>query len=355
MSQLLDSITRRVAGTAFGMPESAAEKVFGPPPTNDRGTPLDHQFHVLLSLQRLLGQAELHERGVEGARDYFRQVTRVFDRPGPGLAQVRDRRIDGPDGPIDLRIYRPRLGEQLPACVFYHGGGFVIGGLETYDGLCRTLASRGACTVVSVDYRLAPEAPFPAAIDDALAAFRWTRGHAEALGIDRTRMAVAGDSAGGNIATVVAQRQVADGEAPPDLQLLIYPKTDQGEGGEEGYPSREHFAEDFYLTWSMAEWFAAHYLSAADVAPAADPRVSPIRFDRLGELPPAVVVTAGFDPLRDEGRAYAERLDAAGVSVVHRRFERLVHGFVTTTGVIDAAARATADVAELFRAELHRL
>ena len=342
MTRLLDGV--------FGAPEPLVETLFGSPPRHDRGAPLDPQLHVLLSLQQILDPPDLHERSVEGAREYFAHINRLFDRTPPSVETIDDRTIEGPAGELDLRVYHPggERGSQLPGCVFYHGGGFVVGDIETYDGLCQTIAARANCGVVSVEYRRAPEHPFPAAIDDATAAFRWVRDHAERLGFDPTCLTVAGDSAGGNIATVVCQRQLADDRPLPEGQFLLYPKTDH----RSGYRSRERFAEDFYLTDAMIAWFSEQYLGGTGVDAETDPRVSPLQFDRLDEMPPAVVATAGFDPLRDEGKAYAERLRSENVPVVHRRFDRLVHGFATMGGVIDAAARATTDIIDIFRREL---
>jgi acetyl esterase len=342
MRTLSEQLVTRFLDGLFGLPESVVETCFGPPPVHDRGAPLDLQLHVLLSLQRLLDPDELHERGVEGARDYFRQATRLFERSPPGDVAVEDDAIDGPAGSIPVRLYDPGGGPERPGCLFFHGGGFVVGDLDGYDGFCRLLARRADCRVLSVGYRRAPEHRFPAAIEDAVAAFRVARAIADDFGFDPDRLAVAGDSAGGNIATVVCQRQIEAGRPTPDVQFLFYPKTDH----RSGYDSRERFAENFYLTDAMIEWFSDQYLSGTGVDTRRDPRVSPLRFDRLDAMPPAVVATAGFDPLRDEGEAYVERLRAADVDVVHRHFDRLVHGFVTMGGVVEAAARATADMLE---------
>ena len=345
-------VQRLLVDKLLGMPRPAARRLFGPPPTNDRGARLDWQLHVLLSLKELLGVPDLHAHPLEKARDIYNQSCRVFARPGCQVAEVREVEIPGPAGTVPARLYRPTEAETLPGVVFYHGGGFTIGTLDGYDSLCRHLADRGGCLVASVDYRLAPEHPFPAAVDDALAAYRWMRERAGTLGVDPDRIAVAGDSAGGNIAAVTSHRAVDRDLAPPALQLLIYPKTDEGGS----YASRRHFDEGFYLPWELVEWFSDHYLAGADFdGPAADhPHISPIVYERPGQLPPTIVVTAGFDPLRDEGEAYADRLEAHGVRVMRHRRDRLVHGFVTMGGVVDAAARAMGDIAEALRRELHR-
>ena len=343
---------RLLVANLLGMPQPAVRRLFGPPPTNDRGAPLDWQLHALLSLKERLGIPDLHAHELEEAREIYDQSCRVFDRPGCEMAEVRDIDIPGPAGTVPVRLYRPTEAETLPGVVFSHGGGFTIGTLDGYDSLCRHLADRGGCVVASVDYRLAPEHPFPAAVDDGLAAYRWMRERADDLGVEPDRIAVAGDSAGGNIAAVTSHRAVDRDLEPPPLPLLIYPKTD--EGGT--YASRRHFAEGYYLPWELVEWFADHYYGAADFEGAAadHPGISPIAYERPGRLPPTVIVTAGFDPLRDEGEAYADRLEAHGVRVLRHRRDRLVHGFVTMGGVVDAAARAVADIAETLRRELRR-
>jgi acetyl esterase len=341
-------LERYTVRSAVRMPRMLGERLFGAPPTNDLGVSLDYQTHMMLRLADYVGQPQLHELGTEGARAEYERTNLMCNLPVCKLREIEDRRIDGPHGSIPVRIYRPSHAPGLPACVYYHGGGFVIGGLDGYDGLCSALAERGRCVVVSVDYRLAPEHPFPAPIDDSLAAYRWVRDHADDLGIDAERIAVAGDSAGGNLATVVCQQLVEAGEVPPAYQLLIYPTTDQiGE-----YASHHHFGEGFLLTGAMMDWFTRTYLSGySDLD---DPRVSPLRFDRLDKLPPAKVITAGFDPLRDEGIAYATRLAEAGVTTVHRSFDRLIHSFITMGGLLDSAGHAVADIAHGLRDALHR-
>mgnify|MGYP006287175707 CR=1 FL=1 len=347
MQRLIDTVAKGTVDRLFGLPRPAVERLFGPPPTNDRGAPLDHQVHVLLSIMDRIGQPELHEMELAEARNTYHHSTRIFDLAPRPMARVEDRTIPGPGGPIPMRLYWPERDSQMPALVFYHGGGFVVGTLDAYDGLCRALAERLGALVVSVDYRLAPEAPFPAAIDDSAAAFEWVVQRAEHLGVDPQRVHVGGDSAGGNISTVVTQQCVAAGGPTPAGQLLIYPKTDQADG----YASRDHFAEGFFLSQGMADWFGAQYLDGAPINGHRheDHRVSPIAFDALHDLPPTMVVTAGFDPLRDEGEAYAARLANAGVDVRHHQQDRLIHGFITQGGVIDAAGRAVADIAAEYR------
>jgi acetyl esterase len=237
--------------------------------------------------------------------------------PGREVAQVEDRVVSG----VPVRIYRPSAPGPLPVVVYYHGGGFTICNLETHDGVCRMLANDSDAIVISVDYRLAPEHKYPAAVEDAYAALLWTAENAASLGGDATRLAVAGDSAGGNLSAVVAQR--ARDEAGPELifQLLIYPATDFA--GD--YPSRYENATGYFLTKVHVEWFAEQYLPSAEVA--GDPQVSPLRAGTLAGLPPALVITAEYDPLRDEGEAYGAGLAEAGVPVTVHRADGLFHGF----------------------------
>jgi acetyl esterase len=347
-----DRVARVLVDNLLSLPRPAAERLFGPPPTNDRGSPLDWQLHTLLSLKQWLGLPDLHEHELQEARETYERSCDIFDQPGPEMADVRDVQVPGPAGSIRIRLYRPTEADELPCCLYYHGGGFVIGTIEGYDGLCRHLADRAECVVASVEYRLAPEHPFPAAVDDGAAAYRWVRQHANELDLDSDRIVVAGDSAGGTIAAVTSQWALDHNFEPPHSQLLIYPKTD--EGGP--YPSREHFAEGFYLPRELLEWFTDHYLGEADFeGPSEDhPRISPIAYERPGDLPPTTVVTAGFDPLRDEGEAYADHLDDHGVRVVRHRLDHLIHGCINMSGVVDAASRAVADIAEMLRRELDK-
>jgi acetyl esterase len=230
--------------------------------------------------------------------------------------------------------------------VYFHGGGFVIGDLETHDAPCRMLCADGAQHVLSVAYRLAPEHPFPAAVDDAVAALGWAQAHAASLGADPSRVAVGGDSAGGNLAAVAAQRAAHEGR-PPIAQLLVYPVTD----GVERRPSDALFDEGWFLSQADRGTFAMHYHGAVAVAPD-DPRLAPLRAPDLSGLPPALVVTAGFDILRDEGEAYAEALRAAGTSARTLRVTGFGHGFIHVATVLPGARRAMRDVAAAWRAVL---
>jgi len=285
------------------------------------------------------------------ARRLYRESRAPLTPDPPAVESVQLRLAPGPGGPVPVRCYRPKgatKDERLPALLYFHGGGWVIGSLEAYDLPCRFFCARTGCAVVAVDYRLAPEHKFPAALDDAVASFRWLAQDAVELGIDPDRIVVAGDSAGGTLATVTAQK--VRGEArTPCLQWLIYPATDLAADT----PSHASCGQGFLLTQADMEWFRGLYLN--DLSEITDPRVSPLRTSDLSGLPPALIFTAGLDPLRDEGRAYAEKLATAGVKVVHREFESLIHGFVGMRGALQAAARAMDDMVAGLRHELARL
>jgi acetyl esterase len=250
-----------------------------------------------------------------------------------------------------LRLYKPfsLTGEQpaevLPCLVYFHGGGFTLGDLDSHDGLCRALSHQGQCALVAVDYRLAPENPFPAAVEDAIAAVQWVRSQAHALGLDGARLAVGGDSAGGALAAVVA---IALRNQSPALamQLLLYPVTDMAHE----LPSHDRLAQGYGLTREALLWFRANYLT--DLSQVADWRVSPLRADpaRLAGLPPACVITAGFDPLLDEGRRYAERLQAAGVPLTYECFGGMIHGFMLMTAHVAAGRHAIYRAGQSLRA-----
>jgi acetyl esterase len=266
-------------------------------------------------------------------------ASKAILQPDPEpVAELHDLSAPGPAGPIPLRLYRGRplaeTGAQ-PVVVYFHGGGWVIGDLESHDQLCRALANAVPCTVVAVDYRLAPEHKFPAAVEDAIAATRWIGENADQLKADAKRLAVAGDSAGGNLSAVVSIAARDSGGPMPVLQFLIYPGTDMAMQS----ASISRHAEQLPLTRKGMQWFVDHYLRGPqDVH---DWRASPLRTTNLRGLPPALIITAGFDPLGDEGEAFAKALSGAGVAVDLERFEGQIHGFITMGRIIADARRAT--------------
>lgn len=261
------------------------------------------------------------------------------------MAETRDFPLAGAAGDIKARYYRPpgeKPGEALPAVVYFHGGGWTCGDLDTHDSVCRGIAAYGRCAVVAVDYRMGPEHKFPAAVEDAIAAVRWVSANAGRFGIDADRLVVAGESAGGNLAAVVA---IALRDSGPALamQVLVYPVTDQASDTE----SLRRFASGYSLTLGLLRWYQGHYLR--DERDRADWRASPLRARDHSRLPHAYVLTAGFDPLLDEGKAYADRLTRAGVSVVYECFEGQMHGFLPMGGVIAAAGHAHYRIGQMLR------
>ena len=294
---------------------------------------LDPQARALIDLMVERAVPAVHTLTPADARRFYRE-RRFFTQPEPpAVGEVRALRTDGG---VPLRLYRPAAAGVHPVLVYFHGGGWTIGDLDTHDVLCRQLCVAAGAAVLAVDYRLAPEHRFPAAVDDCLAAVRWLRREAAALGLDGALVAIGGDSAGGNLAAAVALLLRDAGEAAPALQLLIYPATDQRAGA----PSHRSNAQGYLLTADSVAWYRGHYLP--DPAQWTDWRASPLLAPDLSRLPPALVLTAGFDPLRDEGRQYADALSTAGNRVQVVCFERQVHGFITMSKVIDEARTAVA-------------
>lgn len=310
--------------------------------------PLDPELAAMLEFLDSLGTPPMSQQTPAEARAGFRALT-VDMRPAetvPDVASVEDVTVPGATGPRPARVYRPATEGPLPTIVMFHGGGFVIGDLDTHDVTARTLANGADAVVVSVDYRLAPEHPWPAGIEDAIAATRWAASSLADLG-GSDQLAVAGDSAGGNISAVVAQTMRDEGVRLAG-QLLIYPVTDGGGS----YPSHEENATGYFLDLDTMIWFDRQYTGHLGEVDRRDPRLAPLH-GKLEELPPAVVVVAEFDPLRDDGLAYAEALAAAGVPVEVRTFDGLIHGFVDM-GRYSAAAQAAIDeTAAMFRTVLH--
>jgi len=279
---------------------------------------------------------------VEQAREQFRRSRIPFVAPPQAVGSAIDAAIPGPAGKLRIRAYRPlgsRPDEPLPAMVYFHGGGWVFGDLDSHDPLCRELSNLARCAVVAVDYRLAPEHRFPAAVEDATFAIRHVARHAAELSIDGSRLAAGGDSAGGNLATVAALTLRDQGGPQLRLQVLIYPVTDFSMDA----PSYGRIANGFTLTMERMRYFRESYLRGpADVS---DWRASPLRAGDVSRLPPALLIAASHDPLVDEGKAYADRLRAAGVPVTYTCYEGMVHGFVSMAGAIDAGHTAIAEAA----------
>ncbi|MCX7179269.1 MAG: alpha/beta hydrolase [Proteobacteria bacterium] len=309
---------------------------------------LDPQAQPRLGLVEASGLPPLHRLTATDARAAYTQRKGYTQAAPAAVAEVRNLEMPGPAGKIRLRLYRPSSAttELQPALVYYHGGGWTIGDLETHDVLCRDLALQSGCVVVAVDYRFAPEHPFPACVDDSLAAYRWVRTAATALSLDATRLAIGGDSAGGNLAAVVALALRDGGDSLPRFQLLIYPATDMRCVA----PSHVANGQGYLLTNDTVAYFRRHYIE--DSALWADWRASPLLHPDLSGLPPALIITAGYDPLRDEGRQYADALSTAGTSAQYVCFERQLHGFITMGRVLDEANTAVSLCAQALKRAL---
>jgi acetyl esterase len=299
--------------------------------------PLDPQARAFLDEMNSLGGQPLYTMGVDGARRVM-DLLATLRPPLAPVASAVDRRIPGPAGEIPVRVYTPNGTAPFPVLVYFHGGGWVIGGLETHDGVCRALADGAGCLVVSIDYRLAPEHRYPAAAEDCYAATRWTAAHAAELGADAARLAVGGDSAGGNLAAVVSLMARDRGGPPIAFQLLVYPVTD----ARADTSSYRDNAEGYLLTAGDMDWFWGHYLGD-DRANGAEPYASPLRATDVSRLPPALVITAEFDPLRDEGEAYAAHLKEAGVAARVTRYDGMIHGFFGMGHLMDKAKAAVTE------------
>ncbi len=342
------------------LPDAVKRLLLGRRTVTIDGNTLDTTLQFMLAAQRSAGVNGLvASSDVTVARSQLRKLSSMMDA---GIAAgVMDLSIPGPAGAIPVRHYTPvntvsvdssrkrtSAGSE-PLVVFFHGGGFVVGDLDTHDDLCRLMCRDAGVHVLSVHYRLAPEHPAPAAIEDCYAAYRWALEHAAELGADPARVAVGGDSAGGNLSAVVSQLARNEGVALPVLQLLLYPITNFAGDTR----SKTLFADGYFLTKMDMDWFQDNYLLGSPLD-ASDPRVSPLLADDLSGLPPAMVLTGGFDPLRDEGNQYAEALAAAGVPVDHRQFGPLVHAFANFFPLGGASATATAEVVSALRAHLGR-
>jgi acetyl esterase len=304
--------------------------------------PLDPQVKALLDFMATVEGKPLEEQSVEEARAQIMQL-RELAGPPADVAKVEDREIPGPGGPIPIRVYTPEGSGLRPVLVYYHGGGWVVGSRDLVDVPVRALANRSGCVVVSVEYRLAPEHKFPAAPEDCYAATRWVAENAAALGVDPNRLAVGGDSAGGNLAAAVSLMARDRGGPKIAYQLLIYPVTNR----DFTTRSYQENADDYLLTRNAMIWFWDHYLARPEDAWNA--YAAPLLAADLSGLPPARVITAEFDPLRDEGEAYAARLIEEGVPVELRRYDGMIHGFFQMGGTVDGGNLVVVESAAALR------
>ncbi len=341
-----DRLTRGAMTAAGSVPSTAIRLAAGTPTVVD-GQRLDPHFQLGLRMIGLLSEGEYEDMTVARARTALERSSFHVAGTPVQLASVRDVVLplgdDAASADLNARWYRPDDDEELPVLIYFHGGGWVLGSIDSHDSTCRYLARTGGLNVLSVDYRMAPEHLFPTAVDDALAAFRYVRDHARTLGVDPNRIAVGGDSAGGNLAAVVCQQTRGAGERSPDFQLLFVPATDMSARTR----SYELFKEGFYLTADTMGWYERTYIRSDEDR--LDPRASPLLAEDLSGLPPAHVATAGFDPLRDEGEAYARRMADAGVTVSLRRHPAMVHPFVNAVGAAPLARAALSEAVGALR------
>lgn len=307
---------------------------------------LDPEVAALLERAARSGRPTLESLSPPQAREEYRRSSKILNPDPPEVGSVENRSISGPRGPIGIRLYRPigsEATERLPALIYFHGGGFTVGDLDTHDYVCRSLANKARCAVMSVDYRLGPENKFPAAHEDAIAACRWASANANALHIDTRRLAIGGDSAGGTLsaATTLILRDAGDPRFA--LQLLIYPSARMPHT----MRSTEANGEGYLLTKHTLNYFRSNYLNGPQDY--GDWRCSPLLAPDHSQLPPALIITAGYDPLLDEGKAYAEKLAAAGVLVTYHCYEGMVHGFITMGRALSGAHQAIDECAAALR------
>ena len=335
------SVQRGLARVVDAVPSRAVARVVGTSLDID-GQTLDPHLALVLELEKRL---HAHDEGAtpDERRAANRVAAKIAAGPPLPIDSVTDLEVDGAVSTLRARHYAPEHPSGRPLLVFFHGGGWVVGDLDTHDQVCRLLCRYSDVQVLSIDYRLAPEHPFPAAVDDAVAAYEWAVAHDDMF--DAERLAVGGDSAGGNLAAVVAQHARDHGLTPPAAQLLLYPGTDSSRQR----PSKDLFAEGYFLTKKNMDWYWDAYSQGASRT---DPRLSPLCAESLEGLAPALITTAAFDPLRDEGEEYAGALRAAGNTVVLRRAPGLVHGYMSMTGIHRASLDESLAVAGAFAALL---
>jgi acetyl esterase len=351
MARALSSLTlgqraqHRLAQALAGLPPGVQVRLSGKPPVRIDGDTLAPEVQLTLALLERRREPRPETLSPAEARQVRRRLAAVFGGKPVAVGVVRELQIDA-SVPLSARHYAPsEPGGPHPLLLYYHGGGFTYGDLDTHDGVCRMLCRHAGAHILAVDYHLAPEHRFPAAVEDARAALRWAYANASQLGADPSRIGVGGDSAGGNLAAVVSQLAARDGGPAPVLQLLIYPVTDFTSRRR----SRDLFGEGFLLTNAEMDWFETNYLGAAK-AQASDPRASPLLAENLSGLAPAFVVTAAFDPLRDEGEEYANALRDAGTSATLRRFPGFIHAFIGAAGVSRTCRDALVEIAGVTRA-----
>jgi acetyl esterase len=310
--------------------------------------PLDPIVKGFLDQMKAMGGPKMSEAGAVAGREQFMALMQLVGPRDVPVGKVENKTVPTPAGGVPVRVYSPVAagGDAMPALVYFHGGGFVIGNIESHDGLCRLMANEGGLRIVSVDYRLAPENKFPAAFDDALAALTWVAANASEIGVDANRIAVGGDSAGGALAAQVAQAVKAKGGVALAAQMLLFPVTQIGEETK----SLKEFAVGYFLEKETLDWFYRSYVPAG--ADTSDPRLSPLRAKDVSGLPPAFIMLGGFDPLHDEGMRYADKLRAAGVKVTVADFGDMIHCFVYLQSVLPQARDALAGAAKAVAAML---
>ena len=338
-------VQHRVARGLLALPPGLQVRLSGRPPVHVDGDTLAPEVQLSLRMLERFRDRRPGKLEVSEARQARRRLAALYAGTPVAVGPVRDLEIDAPVAVRARHYASPEPGGPHPLLVYYHGGGFTYGDLDTHDGACRILCRHAGAHVLAVDYRLAPEHPFPAAVQDACAAFTWAQENAAALGADPCRIAVGGDSAGGNLAAVVSQLAAREGGPAPVLALLIYPATDFTRHRR----SRDLFGEGFLLSEAEMDWFETNYLGPGR-RHAHDPRASPLLAEDLSGLPPTLVVTAAFDPLRDEGEEYARALREAGTPVMLRRFPGFIHGFVTAAGISRGSRDALVEIAGATRA-----
>lgn len=347
MTRSIRNRIRYLAARALSsLPDAVKIWLSGTAPVIVDGQQLDPQLQLLRSIRQRRLVPGLVEPTVAAGRSRYRREALAFRGPVTKVAAVRDLEIAGPRGPLRARHYAPVDGAAAPLTVYLHGGGFVLGDLDTHDEPCRILCRYARIHVLSIEYRLAPEHPFPAGLEDSTAAFNWAQANAASLGADPSRVSIGGDSAGANLSAVIC---LTEREKSPAAQLLIYPPTD----GITRRRSYDLFGEGFYLSENDRKAFGRYY--AGSETRNVDARRSPLHASDLSSAPPALVITAGFDLLRDEGEAYAQALAQAGVATRLQKHPSLGHGFIHMTGICAAARRAVVGIAQEWRVLLDAL